>query len=437
MEAVDRWSGRETRFLRQAMRLTVREFAAQLGVSPRTVSKWEAGGATYIPRPELQAALDTALARSGDLVRVRFAQARDSFGGYPVLDAPRDERPGAVDATGTHGPRQRLSAAAADSASFAAWWDSVNSGPLNTELLFAELRRLAFDYLAVPPEPVVAQLCRLRDHLFQLLKRPQYPRQGRDLHLAAGYCCVLLAWMSGDLGHSGAARTQAAVAALFADTAGAPELGAWIWSVRSKTSFWEREYVMAADQARAGFEVAPRREVRVLLAAQEADACSALGATGPAQAALGAIVTARDTVAEAEAIGGLLSCSRVRQTNYESGVHQLLGASAKAVSTAEQALAEAADQPIRPYGIEAQIRLNLVEVNLDLGDAVTSAALMEPVLRLAPEFRLDTISRRVSHIGQRLRGEPLAAASGAAELRERCLEFRRRPGPPSASPLEQ
>jgi DNA-binding transcriptional regulator YiaG len=36
------WSGREVRALREARRMSVREFAAHLGVSDRMVSKWEA-----------------------------------------------------------------------------------------------------------------------------------------------------------------------------------------------------------------------------------------------------------------------------------------------------------------------------------------------------------------------------------------------------------
>jgi transcriptional regulator with XRE-family HTH domain len=87
MAIVDQWSGWETRVLRHALRATVREFAEDLGVSPRTVSKWEAGGAGHLPRPELQAALDTTLARATDEQRARFeaaVSARDT----PPASAP-------------------------------------------------------------------------------------------------------------------------------------------------------------------------------------------------------------------------------------------------------------------------------------------------------------------------------------------------------------
>ncbi len=70
---VDRWCGHQSRLLRQALRLTVREFAEDLGVNPRTISKWESAGSARCPRPELQAALDTMLSRATDGQRIRFA----------------------------------------------------------------------------------------------------------------------------------------------------------------------------------------------------------------------------------------------------------------------------------------------------------------------------------------------------------------------------
>lgn len=55
--------------------MSVREFAAHLGVSDRMVSKWEAGGRSIRPRPVNQEALDTSLAQASPEVRARFAAA--------------------------------------------------------------------------------------------------------------------------------------------------------------------------------------------------------------------------------------------------------------------------------------------------------------------------------------------------------------------------
>lgn len=71
---VQRWSGREVRALREAKRMSLRDFAGHLGVSERTVSKWEAAGEDIIPRPVNQQALDTSLAGSGADVHARFTE---------------------------------------------------------------------------------------------------------------------------------------------------------------------------------------------------------------------------------------------------------------------------------------------------------------------------------------------------------------------------
>ena len=70
---ISTWSGREVRLLREAMRLTVRDFAAHLGISDRMVSKWESGDGRTRPRLLNQAALDTTLRLTDDAIRRRFA----------------------------------------------------------------------------------------------------------------------------------------------------------------------------------------------------------------------------------------------------------------------------------------------------------------------------------------------------------------------------
>ena len=74
MSTVPYWSGREVRALREARRMSVREFAAHLGISDRMVSKWEAGGDTIRPRPLNQAALDTSLSMASPDIRGRFTR---------------------------------------------------------------------------------------------------------------------------------------------------------------------------------------------------------------------------------------------------------------------------------------------------------------------------------------------------------------------------
>jgi len=75
MTTVHRWTGREAKLLREALRLSVRDFAARLGIGVRTVNKWEARQTDITPLPHMQEVLDTALARASDGAKARFAAA--------------------------------------------------------------------------------------------------------------------------------------------------------------------------------------------------------------------------------------------------------------------------------------------------------------------------------------------------------------------------
>ncbi|MFE3096862.1 helix-turn-helix domain-containing protein [Streptomyces sp. NPDC059248] len=67
--------------------MSLRDFAAYLGVSDRTVSNWEGGGARYQPRAESQAVLDTALGRAPDEAKARFSAALGAQGAAPPATA--------------------------------------------------------------------------------------------------------------------------------------------------------------------------------------------------------------------------------------------------------------------------------------------------------------------------------------------------------------
>jgi transcriptional regulator with XRE-family HTH domain/tetratricopeptide (TPR) repeat protein len=72
MVMIRKWTGRESRALREAMRVSQRDFADQLGVTSRAVAKWEAGGTEIVPRLDSQAILDTKLRQVSGEDRSRF-----------------------------------------------------------------------------------------------------------------------------------------------------------------------------------------------------------------------------------------------------------------------------------------------------------------------------------------------------------------------------
>ncbi|MFF4650898.1 SUMF1/EgtB/PvdO family nonheme iron enzyme [Streptomyces sp. NPDC001380] len=110
MATVERWSGREVRALREAKRMSIRAFAAHLGVSDRMISKWEAGGEAIRPRPVNQAALDTSLAQSAPEVHARFSALADTrLGDIPKPQAEESPGPGACHQIRHHGDGKLMS----------------------------------------------------------------------------------------------------------------------------------------------------------------------------------------------------------------------------------------------------------------------------------------------------------------------------------------
>jgi tetratricopeptide (TPR) repeat protein len=73
MVVTPRWTGRETAALRRAHRMSIRAYAAHLGVSPAAVMNWERRGDQARLRTETQQILDTDLARASGDVQQRFA----------------------------------------------------------------------------------------------------------------------------------------------------------------------------------------------------------------------------------------------------------------------------------------------------------------------------------------------------------------------------
>ncbi|MDG4763329.1 helix-turn-helix transcriptional regulator [Solwaraspora sp. WMMD406] len=82
--AIGRWTGRESRALREALRMSVRAFAEYLGVSKNAVSWWENRDPTPL-RLATQAVLDQALTLADSDTRIRFglilAGDSDEFSG--------------------------------------------------------------------------------------------------------------------------------------------------------------------------------------------------------------------------------------------------------------------------------------------------------------------------------------------------------------------
>jgi transcriptional regulator with XRE-family HTH domain len=88
MATVLRWTGREARLLREAMRLSVRAFAVHLGYNDAAVSNWERRGKNARLRTQTQCDLDAALKLADDDARERFSAALASAARADAVPEP-------------------------------------------------------------------------------------------------------------------------------------------------------------------------------------------------------------------------------------------------------------------------------------------------------------------------------------------------------------
>ncbi|WP_269853072.1 XRE family transcriptional regulator [Streptomyces sp. RPT161] len=310
--------------------------------------------------------------------------------------------------------------AAAESAAWAQWAEVSNVGDIALEQLMADARSLAADYLTDEPMDLFRRTRVLRDRVFALLEGHQHPRQSADLYVAAGYLCGLLAWMSSDLGQLREADTQGRTAWLCADLAGHNDLRAWALSTRSKIPFWDGRLKDAVTHARHGASYHPGGTVGVLLACQEADAWSMIGARAEAQQALDQADTARDRVTGTDDIGGLFSCPELRRANYASSVHLRTGDPARALNEAHEALV---NEPFHAYGTTAQMHISEAAAHIALRCPDGAAEALRPVLALPPERRMTPVTTRMRELSETIARSTMVDSSTAIALREEIQGF--------------
>ncbi|CAM5501965.1 MULTISPECIES: helix-turn-helix domain-containing protein [Streptomyces] len=294
-----------------------------------------------------------------------------------------------------------LRLAADESLTWSRWAETSNVGEVSIAQLLAAVRSLSSEYLKPGASPMLlfSRARILRDQVFALLEGHQRPHETRDLYRISGYTCALLAWISSDLGCLPEAEAQGLTAWLCAELSGDATLRAWVLSVRSKTAFWDGRLKDAVTHAQRGAACAPAGSATVLLACQEADAWSALGATAEATAALGRAADARQALRPRDEIGGLFACDQARQHNYVAAVQLRLERPVQALHAADQALAQMRSQPVRAYGTLAQTHISKAAAHLAQGQADGAHEALLPVLALAPEHRLATVTQRVTELG--------------------------------------
>ena len=201
------------------------EIGMSLTISPQHVGRWFGGKLKGLPYPAQCRLLEHMF--GVDVTRL-FGAAGTCRSGAPVAyggpsgDGPRE-----------HDPAEEISMAADEAARFAQFAEQTNVGPHTLEQFAADIRRIVTVYPNRTVYPLFVEVRALRNRAFEKIEGRQFPDQSRDLYLATGLLCGILANASFDLGRLDAAETQARTAFLCAELAGSNWLRAWVRGTQS------------------------------------------------------------------------------------------------------------------------------------------------------------------------------------------------------------
>jgi hypothetical protein len=242
----------------------------------------------------------------------------------------------------------------------------------------------------------------------------------RELYLLDADLLAHASLLMGDLHRNAAAATYGATAQLCAREADSTQ--AIALSVRAKTARWRMQYAASAELARQGYECSPATPIRILLASQEANAAALLGDERRARQALTVAEAATEVISPDSGVSAW-SCSRPRQSLFAMSVAIRFHNSDAALGAAQLADTAWASGVPRVTGTWAQIRLGAGIARIIADDLHGALAEIAPVMNLAPEYRMATITAYTTQIEKRLQRRRFLRDSTAVAIRSRVHEF--------------
>jgi len=403
-DVIAAWTGCHADCLRRALRMTSEDFAGHLGVAVRTVAYWR-GRPDMVPQPAMQDTLDAALARAPERARALFWQLQSG------CDGPAGSAPLAGGLLGSE-----------DAASLSEWVTASSVGDEAVAGLDRAAGRLAEAHGRAAPVLVLAEARQVQASVQALLRGGRLRhRQARELLRIDGALLAQVGLLLSDLGDDAAGEEYASAALLYLREAGAAEPPAWY--VLAKIARWRHQYARAADLARRGLERAGPGPMAVQLACYEANASALAGDAG----------RARDAMARAEAAAGALppgdmtlspwSFPAERMAMFRLSVALGTGDPGGALAAAEGWREGPAPGRPRNQAALAQLRIGAAIAHLAAGEVDGAAERVAPVLELAPEFRIATVTGWLDDLDARLAHSRHATSPLAADLRHQIRHF--------------
>jgi tetratricopeptide (TPR) repeat protein len=411
MVMVAKWSGREAQALRMARRMSLRAFAAHLGVARGSVVNWEQRGELARLRPETQEILDRDLSLADDTTRERFEVAlagsptsavpATTSGGTPAGDAGRPL------VASVHDPVHLLVAADEQ-----AELSDVDSG----------VRKLAIAYLGSPPLPMLQQAVDLRSETLRRLRQHQYrPHETADLYLTLGRVQGVMAYAALDLGDAQAAAAHADTAWACAERAGDNELRVWARGTQSLIARFAGDYDRAMGYVLDGLKFKTSGTGHLRLLCGYAQCHANLGDPRGTNDALNLALDEREKLSTVDSFRGIFEFSEAKQRYYAgSSLIWLDGGpdAARAAREAGEAISIWQRQPADARALDDEALAHVYQgtAYLQLDELGAAAAAIRPILDLPAEQQISWMRKRLARFAGMLRSKRYADASEAREL---------------------
>jgi hypothetical protein len=298
--------------------------------------------------------------------------------------------------------------------------------PAIVEQVQADVRRLARDYANMAPIRLLAESRQARNLAYAALDRTRRPAQTKDLYLAAGQLCGLMAVASFDLAVWDAAAEQARAAHVYAELVDHRGLRAWARGTQALIAYWTGRPRQALAHVEAGLDRVPAGAAQARLRCIEARAWSHLGDPDRTIDALRAADDAHSADRGGDdlydEVGGEFGWGPSRHAACAGTALLAIGDSAGAVRRARRALDVLPDDPFGSLVTErAHIDLAAAELALGRLDAADTA--LVPVWQVPVPQRRHGLTDRLAGMARVLGGAGWHRDRQAALLRDRIEVF--------------
>jgi transcriptional regulator with XRE-family HTH domain len=302
------------------------------------------------------------------------------------------------------------------------WITATNTSDAAIEHIERVAGSLAQMHTRVPDREVLAAVMQLH-RAAQLLLRGgrQRLRQVRELVRLNGDVLAHASVLFSNLGQNRAAEDYGYAALLYLQEADASQATAWY--ALAKSARWQHNYAAAADFARQGSEHCSVTAMSVQLASYEANAAALLGDKGHARRMLDRAESIAQQLPPCEAELSPWSFPAGRQTIFRVSVLLHTGDPGGALRAAADAEGSWAAGEPRNLWTWAQVRIGAAIACVCQGSLDGAAEQVAPVLDLAPDMRITTVTGWLTDLDRKLAQPQVAASPIATRLRQQIGEF--------------